>query len=68
MQPLDRALAGQLGFEEEGGLVVSGVDPMGPAASRGITRGVRLEQIGDMAVRSGADVEKALAGRSPVRW
>lgn len=63
LQPLTGPLAGQLGFEEEGGLVVSGVDPMGPAASRGITNGLRLEQIDDVTVRANGDVEKALSGK-----
>lgn len=61
LQPLTGPLADQLGFEEEGGLVVAGVDPMGPAASRGLTNGLLLEEIDDVEVRSGADVAKALS-------
>ncbi|MCB0231169.1 MAG: PDZ domain-containing protein, partial [Anaerolineae bacterium] len=44
------------------GLVIVSVDPAGPAAAAGVTRGDILISIGGQATNTGQDVTKAVAG------
>ncbi|NJD20721.1 MAG: PDZ domain-containing protein, partial [Gemmatimonadetes bacterium] len=62
---LGQAEAEQLGYERAGGVVVSDVDPIGPAASRGVTPGLRVRKIGKMEIRTPEDVASALSAVSP---
>lgn len=61
VQPLTPALAQQLGLRAETqGLVVTAVDPLGPAADSGIQQGDVIEQVNQQPVRSVADLRAAL--------
>jgi serine protease Do len=61
VQPLTPDIAGQLGIDKATqGVVVTQVDPSGPAADAGITQGDVIEQVNQQIVRSAADVEAAL--------
>jgi serine protease Do len=63
VQPLTPALAQQLGLRSGAqGVVVTDIDPNGPAAQAGIQQGDVIEQINRQPVRSVADVASALAG------
>ncbi len=57
---LTPALARQLGVEGSGGVVITQVDPMGPAP-RELT-GLRVEKVNGQEVRSPADLSRAAAG------
>jgi serine protease Do len=61
IQPLTPGLANQLGIDNKTqGLVVTQVDPAGPAADAGIQQGDVIEQVNQQPVRSAADVRAAL--------
>ncbi len=63
LQPVTPQIAKQLGLESDSeGLVVSEVDPNGPAAEAGIDRGDVILEINRKPVSSLADVKSALAG------
>jgi serine protease Do len=60
--PLTPSIAQQLGLPRgTQGLVVSAVDPTGPAGQVGIQEGDVIEQVNRQPVRSAADLQKALA-------
>ncbi|HEX5724870.1 MAG TPA: trypsin-like peptidase domain-containing protein [Longimicrobiaceae bacterium] len=58
------AQARRLGLEGAGGVVVAGVDPMGPAAGN-LPRGVVVERFNGRAIGSAADLETAAAAVRP---
>jgi len=61
LQPLTPQVAKQLGMAaDSGGLVVTDVDPSGPAADAGISRGDVILEINKKAVNSVADIQSAL--------
>jgi serine protease Do len=61
VEPLTPDVAGQLGIgKATQGVVVTQVDPSGPAADAGIRQGDVIEQVNQQTVRSAADVEAAL--------
>lgn len=60
LRPLDRQMADALGYDRADGVVVAEVDPMGPAASRGVVQGWRLERVNDHSIRTPDDVTSAL--------
>ena len=61
LQPLTPQVAKQLGLAaDSGGLVVMDVDPSGPAADAGISRGDVILEINKKAVNSVADIQSAL--------
>jgi serine protease Do len=63
LQPVTPQIAKQLGLEADSeGLVVSDVDPNGPAAEAGIDRGDVILEINRKPVNSLADVKSALSG------
>ncbi len=59
-QDLTPALAGQLGLEETKGVIVTEVDPSGPAAEAGIRRGDIIVELDQKSVRSARDLTKKL--------
>jgi serine protease Do len=61
VEPLSQDAAQQLGYARAGGVVVSDVDPIGPAASRGVTPGLRLRKVGKAEIRTPEDVASALS-------
>lgn len=62
VQPLTPDIARQLGLRPgTAGLVISDVDPSGPAAEAGIQPGDVIVEANRQPVRSGADLQKALA-------
>lgn len=61
LEPLTAAMAKQLGVDaDSGGMVVTDVDPNGPAAEEGIGRGDVILEVNRKAVNSLADVKSAL--------
>lgn len=61
VEPLTPEIASQLGLRSgTQGLVVSGIDPAGPAADAGIQRGDVIEQVNQQPVRTLAELEAAL--------
>jgi Do/DeqQ family serine protease len=69
VQPLTPALARPLGVSAgTQGLIVTEVDPYGPAADAGIRRGDVIEQVNQQPVRSVADLRTAIerAGKNPL--
>jgi S1-C subfamily serine protease len=69
VQPLTPALARPLGVSAgTQGLIVTEVDPYGPAADAGIRRGDVIEQVNQQPVRSVADLRAAIerAGKNPL--
>jgi Do/DeqQ family serine protease len=62
VEPLTPEMAAQLGLRSgTQGLVVTTVDPAGPAADSGLRQGDVIEQVNQQAVRSAADVKAALS-------
>jgi serine protease Do len=54
VQPLTAELARELGYDQPGGIVITDVQPYGPASRAGIPRGTRIvavdgDQVGDVA-------------------
>jgi len=68
LEPLTAATAKQLGVDADGGMVVTEVDPNGPAAEEGVARGDVVLEVNKKAVNSIADVQSALSssGDKPV--
>ena len=61
LQPLTPQVARQLGIPADtGGLVVTDVDPSGPAAESGISRGDVILEVNKKAVTSVSDIQSAL--------
>jgi len=58
--PVTPQIQKQLGLDSTEGLVVTDVDPAGPAASAGITRGDVILEVNRKPVTSAADVKTAL--------
>lgn len=68
LTPLTPSLAQQAGVPRgTQGVVITGVDPTGPAAQVGLQEGDVIEQVNRQPVRSAADVQNALAksGNTP---
>ncbi len=68
LQPVTSAVAKQLGLDSNEGLVVTDVDPNGPAADEGVSRGDVILEINKKPVKTVADVQAALSssGGRPV--
>ena len=68
LQPVTPQTAKQLGLDSNEGLVVTDVDPNGPAADEGVARGDVILEINKKPVKSVADVQAALnaTGDRPV--
>jgi serine protease Do len=62
LEPLTPAAAKQLGVDADSGMVVTEVDPGGPAAEEGVARGDVILEVNKKAVNSIADVQSALSG------
>jgi len=63
LQPVTPQVAKQLGLDSDSeGMVVTEVDPSGPAAEAGIDRGDVILEVNKKAVNSIADVKSALEG------
>lgn len=60
VQPVTPQIARQLGLSSEDGLVITDVDPTGPAAEAGLARGDVILEINKQAVSSVDDVKNAL--------
>lgn len=68
LQPVTPQIAKQLGLDSTDGLVISDIDPAGPAAEAGLTRGDVLLEVNRKPVKTTDDVRSALAdaGGKPV--
>ncbi len=62
VQELTPELAQRMGYEEPGGVVITQVTPLGPAARRGIGPGPRILAINDQPVETPRDVDRLLRG------
>lgn len=68
LEPVTPQSARQLGLDSAEGMVVTDVDPDGPAAEEGVARGDVILEINKKPVNSAADVQSALgsSGERPV--
>lgn len=68
LQPVTPQIAKQLGIDGNDGLVVTDVDPSGPAGDAGVAKGDVILEVNRTAVKSTEDVQAALekAGDRPV--
>lgn len=69
LEPMTPQLAKQLGVDnDKEGMVVTEVDPSGPSAEEGVSRGDVILEINKKAVNSVAEVQSALAasGENPI--
>ena len=64
VQPLTAALARRLGFGDSRGLVVSRIDPAGPAAKAGVQVGDRLRRVNGVSIETVDDAQKSIYGAS----
>jgi serine protease Do len=64
LQPLTPELAQRLGFGDASGLVVTRVDPDGPAARAGVQVGDRVRRVSGVAVTSVEDAQRGIYGAS----
>lgn len=62
VEPLTPQRARQMGLGDDGGLLVTGVNPGGPAAEAGIRTGDVMRQIDGQALTSADDLRRALSG------
>ena len=67
VQPLTPEVARQLGIDAADGLIVTGVDPSGPAADAGFRRGDVIQEVDGKKVQSASELRAALnsAGERP---
>ena len=65
VQALTESMAGQLGYEDEQGVVVSWVNPNGPAAEKGIRRGDLIQRIGRRKIVSIKEYDKTVKELKP---
>jgi serine protease Do len=62
IQQVTPYLAEQLGWHDLGGMVVTRVEPAGPAAKAGIQRGDRLRKVNGLPVNSVDDAQRSIYG------
>ena len=62
LQPLTRELAARLGFADVSGLVVSRVDPDGPAGRAGVKPGDRIRKVNGIVVNNVDDAQRGIYG------
>jgi S1-C subfamily serine protease len=60
--PLTEDLLPLTGYEEAGGVIITGVTRLGPADRRGVGRGEKLLSINNEPIRSPDDVRRVLRG------
>jgi len=65
VQELTPELAERLGYEESGGVVITEVAPLGPAARRGVARFEKILDINDESVQTPEDVRRILQAVAP---
>ena len=58
---LTEELARGFGYRETGGVIITGVTPLGPAARRLVARGWKILEIDDQAVSTPSDVNRVLS-------
>lgn len=61
-EPLTEELAQLMGYNEAGGVVITGITPLGPAARRRIGRGEKILEINGQGVETTSDVNRILSG------
>jgi serine protease Do len=69
VEPLNRDLAAHFGLDEDaGGLVVTSVEPLGPAGRKGVAPGMRLTEVAGQRVTNTRELDEVLgqheAGRA----
>jgi serine protease Do len=62
VQPITPYLARRLGFTDTDGLVITRVDPNGPAARAGVKAADRLRQVNGIVIRTVDDAQKSIYG------
>ena len=62
LQPVTPYIAQRLGFRDTEGMVVSRVDPDGPAARAGVRVGDRIRKVNDREVHSVDDAQRSIYG------
>jgi serine protease Do len=64
VEEIDPANARQVGLQNGGGVIVTSVDPSGPAAGD-VPQGFRIERLNGRSISSAADLRSAVAGLHP---
>jgi serine protease Do len=62
VQELTDEMAENFGFESGGGVIISEITPLGPAARRLVPRGVKILELNGETVRTPQDVNNVLSG------
>ncbi len=62
LQPVTPMIAQRLGFDDLGGLVVTRVDPQGPAAKAGVKVGDRIRRVNGITTNSVDDAQRGIYG------
>jgi serine protease Do len=62
VQPVTPYLARRLGYTDLGGLIVSRVEPGGPAATAGVRIGDRIRRVNGIEINSVEDAQKSIYG------
>ncbi|HET7462804.1 MAG TPA: trypsin-like peptidase domain-containing protein [Longimicrobium sp.] len=65
VQPLTGETARQLGYTSSGGVVISAIQPYGPAARAGLSEGTRILTVDGKAVNDVGAFRTAMAGKRP---
>jgi len=65
VSPLTGEVARQLGYRSSGGVVITGLQPYGPAARAGLAEGVRIVAVDGRPVNDVAGFRAAMAGKRP---
>jgi serine protease Do len=60
VQNMTSELARSLGYEDASGVIVSSLEPLGPAARRGVARGLKVLEVNGTEVESTGDIDRAL--------
>jgi S1-C subfamily serine protease len=63
--PLSEDILPMTGFEEAGGVIITGVTRLGPADRRGVARGEKLLSINNEPIQTPDDVRRVLRGVEP---
>jgi serine protease Do len=64
LQPLTPELSQRLGFDDANGVVVTRIDPGGPAARAGVKVGDRVRKVNGVTVNSMEDAQRGIYGAS----
>jgi S1-C subfamily serine protease len=65
VSPMTGEVARQMGYRSSGGVVITGLQPYGPAARAGLAEGVKIVAVDGRPVNDVATFRAAMAGKRP---